>query len=394
MRTRILSVVLAVAVLSMGAVASPALAAKRKVPFGFLGAVMDPSVTLPISQTTLSDQMGIMARSGVESVRSNIYWSATEPSPNVFNWAESDKLVLSAAEHGLSLLPIVEYTPPWAAPGHPGDGDYLPSNPSVFGHFMTALVKRYGPHGDFWDFYPSLRKYAVKDWQIWNEPAGTYDWKSMPWPSTYTTLLKAGYKAVHAADHSAKVVSGAVVGLNGKNNTPWGEARSLYQAGAGKYFDILAVNAFTNESTASEAVQRSVLLVKKVRAVMRAHGQAHKPIWVTEVTWTAAQGKIPNKDDAGIETTPSGQAARLQAYYTYLSDHRSLGIQRAFWSTWATSYNINQLNGTIPTFAFSGLVQWSGGNSVFKPLALLKSYQSVARKLEGCAKTSNATACS
>jgi hypothetical protein len=393
MRSRIVIAVVAIVALALGVTSAPALAAKRKVPFGFLGTVLDPAASLPISQTTMSDQMGLMARSGVESVRSNIYWSGTEPEPNVYDWTEPDKLVLSAAEHHLSLLPIVEFTPTWAAPHTPATGDYLPSDPSLFGHFMTALVHRYGPKGSFWRSYPSLRRYAVKDWQIWNEPAGTYDWVSEPWPSTYTTLLKVGYRAVHAADPRAKVVSGAVVGLNGSNLTPWAEARSLYQAGAGKYFDVLAVNSFTNNSTVKQTMAQSNELVGKVRAVMRAHGQAKKPIWVTEVTWTTAKGRIPKKDYVGVETTPSGQAARLKAYYSYMATHPSLGIQRVFWSTWATSYDANQLNGTIPTFQFTGLVRWPGGD-VFKPLPLLSAYRSVARTLEGCAKTSIATECS
>jgi hypothetical protein len=392
MRSRIIIAVVAIVVLTLGVTTTPALAAKRRVPFGFMGTVLDPSVTLPATQATMDDQMGLMARSGVESVRSNIYWSATEPARGVYDWTEADKLVLSAAEHGLSLLPIVEYTPAWAAPDKPADGDYAPSHPSAYGHFMKVLVQRYGPKGYFWLHHPSLRKYAVTDWQIWNEPAGTYDWKSEPWPSTYTKLLKAGYTAVHAADPSAKVVTGAVVGLNGTSLTPWAEARSLYEAGAGKYFDILAVNAFTGGTTVQSAVANNNKLESKVRAVMRAHGQAKKPIWVTELAASAAQGRIPKKDYVGIETTPSSQAARLRAYYSDFATHRSLDVQRLFWSTWATSYNFKKLNDTIATFAFTGLTRWPGGK-VFHPLPLLSVFRNEARRLEGCAKTSVAAKC-
>ena len=192
---------------------------------------------------------------------------------------------------------------------------------------MTTLVHRYGPKGSFWKLHPSLRKYAVRDWQIWNEPAGTYDWVSEPWPAKYTELLKAGYKAVHAADPSAKVVTGAVVGLNGKNLTPWDQARSLYEAGAGKYFDILAVNAFTGGATVKATVENNDELETKVRAVMRAHGQATKPIWITEVASSSAQGRIPKKDYVGIETTPSGQLARLKAIYSFFR-HSSFAGRR------------------------------------------------------------------
>ena len=96
MRSRIIIAVVAIVALTCGVVTSPALAAKRKVPFGFMGTVLDPFVSFPISQTTMDDQMGLMARSGVESVRSNVYWSATEPSPGVYDWTQADKLVLGA----------------------------------------------------------------------------------------------------------------------------------------------------------------------------------------------------------------------------------------------------------------------------------------------------------
>ena len=357
-----------------------------------MGVVLDPSVTIPLSQPMLSNQMGLMARSGVESVRSNIYWSSTEPSPNVYNWTGADKLVLSTAEHGLSLLPIVEFTPTWVAPHKPANGAYLPSDPKLFGRFMTALVHRYGPKGNFWKLHPSLRRYAVKDWQIWNEPAGTYDWTSEPWPQKYTKLLKAGYKAVHAADHSAKVVSGAMVGLNTTTLTPWAETRLLYEAGAGKYFDVLAVNAYTGGATVQDTSKNNNELETKVRAVMRARGQARKPIWITEVASSAAQGQIPKKDYVGIETTRSGQMARLKAIYTNFATHRSLGVDRLYWSTWATSYDFKKLNNTIATFAFTGLTRWPGGN-VFHPLPLLSDFRNVALKLEGCGKTSNASKC-
>jgi hypothetical protein len=32
--------------------------------------------------------MGVMAGSGVESVRANIFWDATEPAPGVYDWSE------------------------------------------------------------------------------------------------------------------------------------------------------------------------------------------------------------------------------------------------------------------------------------------------------------------
>lgn len=376
-------------------VAPTALAAQRRVPFGFFGTVLDPSVTGGVSGTELDNEMGRMARSGVESVRSNIFWSSVEPAPGQYDFSASDQLVLAAARHGLSLLPIIEYTPRWAssAPANSGvPNRYPPRDERTFAAFMTAMIGRYGPRGTLWNTAPHLRRYAVRDWQMWNEPEGTYDWLSKPWPSKYAAFLRTGYKAIHAADPGAKVVLAAMVALNARDLVPWTEARALYRLGLRRYFDIMAVNAFTYSSSVAQSVRRSVAVVGRVRAVMRHYGDARKPIWVTEVTWPASQGRVPKKDLAGFETTASGQAKRLSAYYAYIATHHSAGISRAFWYTWATSYNKRTTNGLTPTFAYSGLTRWTPG-SPFRRLPVLVAYERAAAKYEGCRKSAVATHC-
>ena len=395
MRLRVLLTFVAVFALGLSIAASPTLAANRKVPFGFFGTTLDPTPAADATQRQLDGQTALMARSGVESLRSNLSWSEAEPQQGVHNWGPSDRLVLAAASHGLSLLPVVEFTPLWAAPPNVPNPEYhLPAHPSTFGTFMTALVNRYGPHGTLWKSHPKLRRYAVRYWQIWNEPAGNYDWQPDPWPKSYTTLLKVGYKAVHRADPRARVVSGSVVGLNinGISQTPWGEARAMYGAGAGHYFDVLAVNAYTDATTPTVAADNSIKLVQYVRNVMKHHGDAHKPIWVTELTWTAAKGKVPPKDYNGFDETEQGQAARMTDYYKALAKNRSPGVQRAFWYQWASSYSFRDTVNELTPFAFAGLVKWRPG-SPFSPLPILSTYRKVAAKLEGCRKSSNATLC-
>jgi Beta-galactosidase len=380
---------LALALLALAAIAiaaAPASAAHRRVPHGFFGVVLDP--TLPDNGTAaqIDSQMALMASSGVESVRTNFDWSVTEPAPGQYNWTSLDELVGAAARHGLEVLPILEFTPRWAS-SHPSDGwlFYAPTNMQTFASFATALVGRYGPHGSFWSANPSIpHNHPIRAWQIWNEPEGTkYDWRSTPWPRTYTALLKAAYTAIHGADHGAKVVTGAMVGLNTTTLTPWAETKDLYRAGAGRYFDILAVNAFTNAPSVNASVSRSIQIVQLVRSMLNRNHASHKPIWVTELTWTAAKGKIPPSAYAGFETTSAGQSNRLAGYYTRIATHSSAGIQRAFWYTWATAYVPQALFGNPPTFQYSGLVKWQPGQP-FVPLPVLSTYARVAARFEGC----------
>jgi polysaccharide biosynthesis protein PslG len=390
---RILTLVVAL-LTTVVATDGAAAVASRRVPFGFFGVVMDPAVSIYNTPAGLDSQMALMATSGVESVRTNFSWAAAEPSAGVYNWAPTDEIVRTAANHRLQLLPIVEFTPQWAS-SHPSSAwlYYAPTDPGTFAGFMTALVQRYGPRGSFWTENPSVPRVPIKYWQIWNEPEGTkYDWRTAPWPSSYTALLRAAYVAVHRADRGAVVVSGALVALNTTTLTQWAEANDLYRAGARRYFDILAVNAFTIAPKVSDSVSRSIEIVSRVRQVMRRHHDGAKPIWVTELTWTAAAGQIPPADYAGFETTPKGQARRLGSYYEHIAARPTSGIKRAFWYTWASPYVPQALFGNPPTFQYTGLVKWQPGQP-FQPLPLLSTYTHVAQRFEGCRKTANARTC-
>jgi hypothetical protein len=376
---------LTIALLSLSVLALIAAGASARVPSGMFGVVLDPEVVADSSQAALDSQMALMAQSGVQAVRTNFDWEATEPQSGVYQWGGLDNIVMAAAAHGLQLLPIVEFTPRWASSHKRSAWDeYGPAKTSTYAAFVTQLVDRYGPGGSFWGMHPGLPRVPIHAWQIWNEPEGTkYDWRSRPWPSTYTALLRAAYKAIHRADRGATVVSGAMVGLNTTNLTPWAEASALYAAGAKRYFDVLAVNAFTGSPSVSSSVSRSLKIVRLVRDVMRAHGDSRKPIWVTELTWPAATGRIRPSQYVGIETTAAGQAARLAAYYQKVATKRPFGIQRAFWYTWASTYQDTARFGIPPTFQYSGLVQWTPAAG-FTALPVLSTYARLAAKYEGC----------
>lgn len=379
---------------SLAATSMPAAATHRRVPFGFFGVVVDPELSIYGSPSQIDSQMALMAASGVEAVRTNFSWAATETTSGVYDFSTIDTVVRAAASHGLQLLPIVEFTPRWAS-SHPSSAwlYYAPSKLSTFTAFVSALVERYGPSGSFWRLNPSVPRDPVRDWQIWNEPEGTkYDWRSSPWPSAYTAMLRAAYGAIHRADRGAKVVSGALVALNTTTLTPWAEANSLYTAGFKRYFDILAVNAFTNAPSVSASVDRSIEIVTLVRQVMRRNHDGSKPIWVTEVTWTAAAGRIPKSQYAGFETTSKGQSERLAALYQRLASRSTDGIERAFWYTWYSPYVPQAIFGNPPTFQYSGLVKWEPGRP-FQPLPVLSTYARVAAKFEGCRKGTNALHC-
>jgi hypothetical protein len=388
-----LSVLLIVAAVVAATTAAPAEAAKRNVPFGFFGAVMSSEMAPGlVSDAALDGQMALMARSGVESVRSIFSWTDIETSQGVYDWNAFDRTVAAAGRHGIEVLPNVQTVPRWASsrPDAQFWWRYEPRDPKLFADFMTAAVARYGPRGTFWKANPGLPKVPIRDWQLFNEQMANWFWATQPWPSSYTKVLKAAYRSIHKADRGATVVAGSLAPVAG--STPWDSMRALYRAGAKRYFDAIAIHPFTNnEGSLAGTIDNMLEIIKRVRAVMRRQRDGGKQIFLTELTWPAALGKVPSSRLLGLETTPKGQVARLKAAYNALAARRrKLRVTKVYWFSWATPYNADSPAGDVG-FRFSGLTKIT--NETFTPMPILRTYSKVARKYQGCRKGADARRC-
>lgn len=389
-----LALVLAACALATAAFASPpAAAAKRKVPFGFFGTVLENVQAERISDPELDTQMARMAQAGVESVRYGVSWLATEPERGRYDFTRVDRVVAAAARHGMGVLPIVQSTPQWASSGAQRY-DYslwAPRDPRLYADFMRVLIRRYGPRGSFWAVSGSP-KVPIRAWMVWNEPAADFFWASRPWHTTYVRLLRPAYRAIKAADRGATVLLGSVAGLTA--GEPWEQVRKLYQAGAKGYFDAIAAHFFSSAPTARQTVDQTLELARLLHAEVRRAGDRRRPIWFTELTWTAAQGKIPRSEMRGFETTPAGQAARLKAVFSRLArDRKRFRVRRVYWYSWASEYvsQITPGGPTALTFQYVGLNRLSG--SQFTALPILATYTRTVARFEGCRKTAHARRC-
>src|SRR3954453_19455712 len=81
-------------------------AARRQVPQGWLGVVVDgPLIEPDFAQA--GPEWDRLARSGAESVRAAIYWHNVQPNgPAEFDFTAYDGLMLTAATRGLGVLPV------------------------------------------------------------------------------------------------------------------------------------------------------------------------------------------------------------------------------------------------------------------------------------------------
>lgn len=378
----------------------PAAAAPRPpvVPPGFVGMNLDGRT---IASPALDRELGVMAASGVESVRFPVYWADAQPYADAAeipaadrgrfeavdgvptSFAATDRLVAAAARHRLAPLPVVVQAPRWDR-AFPERSFSPPAAPAPYARFLAALARRYGTRGSFWARRPDLPRVPVRYWQVWNEENGGVFWQDddpqvqpsarLRWIDPYLALLRAVRPAVRAADPRAQIVLGGLVGES------WVSLEDLYRSdpAAGRCFDVAAIHPYT-------ALPGNVgLLLKRSRQVMDRHGDPRKPQAATEFGWPSAAGRTaPSFDYA---TTPAGQARLLGAGLGLLGYfRRELRLRAAFWYVWAST------DAGPSIFDYSGLRRVVGGR--FTPKPALRALRREARYLERCGRRSRRPGC-
>jgi hypothetical protein len=366
--------------LVLAALICAAPAGARSVPRGFYGAVYDGAVA-DAPADVQDAQFARMAESGVESVRAVFSWADAQPAAGgAFDFSRTDQLVTLADEHGMSLLPVVIYTPEWARADQ-NESASPPKRRGDYTAYLRALAQRYGSSGSFWQAHPELARRPLLYWQIWNEPHLRLYWNASHWQRGYGALLRASRVALRQADPRSRLV---LAGLTGAS---WDALKSLYKLGKVKgAFDVAALQTYTG------TVRHLLAAIHLFRGVLAAHGAARMPLWLTEMGWPAAKGrtKVPVYQRT-IATTDSGMAKKLTAGYAMLAhvrrSRRAL-VSRAFWYSWASPYVRSNDAGT-GIFRFAGLFRFDNGAFSAKPA--LRAYVRSARAHEGCAKTATAT---
>jgi polysaccharide biosynthesis protein PslG len=202
-------------------------------------------------------------------------------------------LVNAARARGLQVLVTAWRTPGWA---NNGAGELAPPASSAdFGRFMRWLSSRF--------------RGRVSAYEIWNEPNSRDFFTGSI--GEYVGLMRAAYPAVKLGDPGAQVVLGGPM----NNDTDW--LRSVYQAGAESFFDVLATHPYMGPAdlapeTPDPRGDNIHLLthVAAVRELMEVSGDGDKPIWFTEFGWSSH----PN---TGTEPAwKRGVSLQQQAEYT------------------------------------------------------------------------------
>jgi hypothetical protein len=239
-----------------------------------------------------------VAESGAGTVRINFYLDLDRNVPNYYapcyhypdpnnpadvGWGRTDDFVKKLAEiNEMKVLPVLIARSPTA----PVDPPLTGSEPGKWSSFATALARRYGPGGWFWDWCvgQDVQDQPIRTWEVWNEEnTGAY-WQGNPQASQYASVLQAAHSAIRGVDPSAEVLVGGILNDHNNHNQQQGSPATylnqLYNNGIAAQSEGVAVHPYDVDT------QNVLARLDEIRSVMTSRGDSGTDMWVTEVGWS------------------------------------------------------------------------------------------------------------
>ncbi len=246
-------------------------------------------------------------------------------------WEKYDNIVDLAEKYDMTLIVRVSNPPAWTRAQGNDVGPYAPpDNYQDFADFVSALVSRY--------------RGRVRYYQLWNEPNIYPEWGNYAIsPEDYTRLLCMAADAARAADPNVVIINGAMAStiVLDPAAPPPGNAlndflfmQRMYDAGAASCFDIVAMQGYGLWSGPTDRrMNPRVLNFSRplfMRDLMVANGDAHKPIWISEMNWNAVPDDVADKRFGQV--TEQQQARYLvEAYQRIQREWPWLGVANVWY---------------------------------------------------------------
>jgi hypothetical protein len=228
----------------------------------------------PALDAALNDAKAV----GAHWVRADLSWADVQRySPNSYDWSGFDRIVATANARGLSVLPVLAYTPGWARPAGCDSQSCRPASVAAFARFASAAVDRYAPRG-------------VHTWEIWNEPNSNGFWQPAPSASQYMTLLRGTVHAIRALDNEAFIISGGLAAVSTRDGdiAQIDFLRSLSALGGNKLVNAIGYHPYTypllpslvtSFHTPWDRIDRAPV---SLHSVLVRYGTPNLPFWLTE----------------------------------------------------------------------------------------------------------------
>jgi hypothetical protein len=255
------------------------------------------------SQTRVMNNLSSLYKAGGRVARADSNWAVTESKAPVrgrhsYDWSYNDLIVSEMASARLHWQPTLAFAPRWAEVHRSNvlqlkSGRaiaYLPpARNAIFAAYATAFMKRYGPHGAFWEANPKLPYLPVTTVEVWNEPDNIHDWGTDINLSDYARMYEVVRTAVHRVDPRARVMTGGLA---------WTESSlpRLLKAFRAKPMDAVAIHPYGATATQSIRVARDAL------ADMRRYGRGRTPVSANEYGWTSIRNTWGSTNPRDVKT--------------------------------------------------------------------------------------------
>jgi hypothetical protein len=232
------------------------------------------------SAAQIDAQLAAVRATGATLARSDAFWEAAEPQAPAdgrhrYDWSFDDRVAAALAAHGLTWLPIIDYTAPWAE--SVAGQDHSPPRPDAvadYAAYAGAFAARYGSGGAFWRTHPGLTAVPVTAIEIWNEPDNPEFWAPGPDAAAYAQMYLAARAEIDAADPAIRVLVGGLT--NASAFLPEMVRAAPQLVG---HVDGVAVHPY---GTPAVVLNR----VRGARAALVGVGMGTVPLYVTEFGWT------------------------------------------------------------------------------------------------------------
>ncbi|MDP6793118.1 MAG: cellulase family glycosylhydrolase [Anaerolineales bacterium] len=268
-------------------------------------------------------QVELIAAAGFHWLRQEFPWYDIEihakgdfedrrAEPHRSAWDKYDHIVALASDSGMEIIVRLSSPPEWSQRNGGAAGAFAPPESyHDFSDYAVAVVERY--------------EGKVNHYQIWNEPNIYPEWGKQPVsPEAYTELLCLSYHAIKRVHPSVVVLAAALaptVALTERDLNDFLFLERMYQAGAGECFDVMSVQGYGLWSGPTDRRMHPGKVNygrhQFIRDIMVAHGDASKPIWISEMNWNA----VP--EDSGLPAIYGRVSLEQQARWAPLAYERA-----------------------------------------------------------------------
>jgi hypothetical protein len=314
---------------------SPAAATGPTIPEGF-------GVNIDFTDPR-SGEMAMLSQTGVQWVRMDLKWDATEKEPGRYDFSEYDRLLKALETERLHALFILDYGNPLYENGAPPRTE---ATRQAFARWAVAAARHFAGRGALWEVY--------------NEPNHSLFWPPQPNPQEYVDLALAVGRAFRANVPDEKLIGPATSEID------FDFVESCFKAGLLEYWSAVSIHPYRRndpETAAADYCRLRELITK-----YRENTTKQIPIISSEWGYSAVWPKLSEERQGEL---------LARSWLTNLAN----GISLSIWYDW----HDDGLNAAEPEHHFGMVsnVYHDGRDPVYDPKPAYLAAKALSRFFSG-----------